>query len=130
MNIPTLIILFVLLIFLLALLMMVFFKSLKNKKITTHKNNKAKPLSLEELRDRLKDKELSTQELKNTLDTVIQEYGVIESFELYMDIIFRMARHKNITKELIFSFEKDLSKLNPNHASSISDKIMDGLSLR
>ncbi len=132
MNIAALIILFIFLVLLLAVLITLLFKSLKNKKVKSGKTTKIKEKSvtLDDLRDRLKDKKLSMQDLKKTLDSVIRDHGLIQNFDLYTDIIFRMTNHPNTSKEIILGFEKDLSKLNPKYASSISENVMDGLNLR
>ncbi|MBC8236599.1 MAG: hypothetical protein H8E76_00035 [Helicobacteraceae bacterium] len=132
MNITVLIIVFIFLVLLLAVLIIFLFKSAKNKNVKSEKTAEIKPkvITLDKLRDRLKDKNLSKQDLENTLNSVIKDYGVIENLDIYVDIIFRMTNHPSTTKEIILSFEKDLSKLNPKYASSISDNVIDGLSLR
>ena len=132
MNITSLVIPFIFLVLLLGVLIVFLFMAAKKKKMKTHKSNKIKVKSttLHGLRDKLKNKELGAENLKKTLDSVIQDYGHIEDFELYVDIIFLMTGHPNTSKEIILSFEKDLSKLNPSYASSISKNVMNGLSLR
>jgi len=129
MDITTLIIFFILLVFLLAVLMFFFFTSVKKK---TNKSTKTqgKSFPLEVLIKRLKDKKLSTQELKNTVNAVLKDYGVIDNFDAYVDIIYRITSHPHANKDIILSFEKSLSKLNPNYASLISKNIMDALKLR
>ena len=130
MSITVLIIVFVFLIFILAVLMIFLFKPSKNKKLSSADTMKPKAIALHDLCERLKDKKLSTQNLKDTLDLVIEEYGVIESIDIYVDIILKMTSHSSATKDIILSVEKDLSKLNPKYASLISKNVMRGLDLR
>jgi len=130
MSITVLMTVFVFLILFLAVLMVFLFKPLKNKKRNSVDTVKPKAIALHDLCERLKDKKLSTQNLKDTLNLVIEEYGVIENIDIYVDIILKMTRHPSVTKDIILSFEKDLSKLNPKHASLISKNVMKGLNLR
>ena len=135
MQISSLIILFFILIVILAILIFFLLKVVKKKKFQKEREKnkakkKTKAVTLEDLRDKMKDKNLSSKELKDILDAVLQEYGIIEDFTIYMDIIVRMTRHKATNKDIIIAFDKELSRLNPKFAVTISNSVTNGLSLR
>jgi len=133
---------------LLALLIILFFLlflSLRSKKktkkriIKKKKQAKKDTSSLNYLRSIIKNSNSTTQELKEALDLILQNYGTIsknpnkkvkEDFDVYMDIIFRLCRHPNTTKELIVTFNTALEKRNPEFKKEITSTMLKGLNSR
>jgi len=129
----TLIQLLFVLIVLLAVLIFFLLQSSRKKKQKTQDKQNLKQVhvpSLLELRDQLKKKDLNALEIKKIVGVIVTEYGEIEDFEIYLDIIFRVARHPNMTKDILLGFEKDLSRVNPSFSSSISKAVSDGVNSR
>ena len=50
--------------------------------------------------------------------------------DVYMDIIFKLCRHKNTNKNIILAFMKQLEKSNPEYKKEINDAMMRGLNSR
>ncbi|MFT5660767.1 MAG: hypothetical protein ACI9TV_001409 [Sulfurimonas sp.] len=134
MDISLLIQFFVILVIILGVLLLFFFRLMKAKKNRLQNAKKTKKktnsMDLKTLRDTLKDKKLSITQLQETMDLIIKEYGDIDDYSLYADIILRMTHHPSANKEIIISFDRELSKLNPHYASSISHSVTNGLSSR
>ena len=134
MSLTLLIQLFIALIVILAILLFFLLRIIKAKKIRLENTKKSKkkniPLDLATLRNRLKDKNLSSKKLEETMNLIIKDYGVIEDFALYADIILRMTRHPAANKGIVIKFDTELSKLNPHYAISISHNVTNGLSSR
>lgn len=134
MDISFLILSFVVLVILLAILIFFFLKSAKAKKLKAQaaktKKKKPKALTLNDLRDRLKNKDLSLKGLNETVDLILKDYGVIKDFDIYLDIIFRLAHHSATDKDVVLRFDRELSKLNPEFATSISNNILNALNSR
>ena len=133
MQIPTLLIVFIILVFILAVLMFFLLQSRKAKRMENEKRlakKYVKTFTLVDLRNQLKDKKLTSSELKKILDTVLQEYGTIDDFDIYIDIILRMTHHPQVNKEIILGFDKELSRLNPKYKSEIGKNVTTGLSSR
>lgn len=134
MDITLLIQLFFILIFLLAVLIFFLLRRAKAKKLKREEAKtplkKVKVVDLDTLRDRLKNKKLKSDELKEILDLVIADHGVINDFKVYSEIILRMTLHPAANKDIVISFDRELSKLNPTYASLISDQVTKGLSAR
>ena len=133
MDITLLIQFFVILVVILAVLIFFLLRIVKAKKKRLQNKKKTKktpPIDLETLRDRLKDKKLSSTHLQETMNLIIKEYGIIEDFAMYADITLRMTHHPSANKEIILEFDRELSKLNPHYAQSISHSVTNGLSSR
>lgn len=136
MEITLLIKLFFILIVVLAVLMFFLFKIVKarKKKLASFQQvkqvKKERKLDLKDLRDIIKNKKISSKKLQETLDLVIKDYGVIKDFDIYTDIILRITRHPSTTKDIILSFDRELSKLNPKYKSLISNNVTNGLNSR
>jgi hypothetical protein len=121
-----------------------FYNPNKKKKVVK-KKKKVKKVKVTKdflyLKSIIKNRETSTKELKETLNKVINEYGKIppkngrslttnDDFLQYMEIIFALTTHPNITKEIILDFDKRLGQKNPEYSKDISNAIMKGLSAR
>jgi hypothetical protein len=133
MDITLLIQSFIFLIIVLAVLMFFLLASRKAKKLKEQEASKSVPtkqLTLSDLREKLKNKKLSSEQLQETLNLVLENYGEIKKFEDYIEIILRMVHHPHVNKDIIIRFEKELSKLNPEFASSIGKNITLGLNSR
>lgn len=134
MEITLLIQLLFILIIILAVLIFFLLHRAKAKKLKIEKAKtqvkKTISMDLNALRDRLKNKKLTAKELKETLDLVIKDYGVINDFAIYVDIILRMTHHPAANKDIVISFDRELSKLNPKYAVSIGNNVTNGLDSR
>ncbi len=94
---------------------------------------------VESLRQIVKNRESTTQELKEALDLVLKYHGKIHKklgirshpeSHSYMDIVFSLCRHPNANKDIIISFDKELERINPEYKKDINDAITRGLNSR
>ena len=134
------------LIAILAGLFFILFSSLaKKKKIikeVAQKQEKEAAMTgtnLNYLRSVIKNKETSTKKLQQTLNLILRHHGQITKegekkalshFDIYMEIIFRLCRHPNVTKELIINFCLELEKKNPMYVKNINQIMFKGLDSR
>jgi len=116
-------------------------KSKKKQKQVVKKRttNVEEELDLMALRKIIKTKESSEKELKDALDLILKNYGNITKklgtrshpdFDIYMDILFSLCRHKNTNKNLIIGFDKELMRLNPEYKAEINNAVTKGLNSR
>ena len=99
----------------------------KTKKVV--QEQKAKPRTdLEFLRTVVKNRQSTTQELKEALDLVLKYHGKIPKklglrshpeSQIYMDILFSICRHPNANKDIIVNFDKELGKSNLDYKKDI-----------
>ena len=132
------------LIVILGILIFLFFYSSNKRKAKTNKkvqkSSKKRPeMDLKKLIEVIKNKKSSTKELQDALEAIIKYHGKIHpklgirahpEFDIYADIIFRICRHPNTTKELIVNFDRDLEKRNPEYNKEINDALTKGLNSR
>ncbi|MDQ1263942.1 MAG: hypothetical protein QG559_943 [Campylobacterota bacterium] len=87
----------------------------------------------------IKNKKTSSDILSQTLDLIIKHHGVVHKklgirahpdFDIYIDILFNICRHRNATKDMILKFDKELAKLNPDYIKEINEAIARGLESR
>jgi len=78
----------------------------------------------------IKDKKSNSQELKNALDLILKDYGIIDKFDIYGEVLIRICRHPNTTKDIILDFNRDLENQNPEYSIEINDFIAKGLNSR
>jgi hypothetical protein len=114
---------------LLAILIFLFFSHIKKRKIVSTKE-KAPVQDLNSLIEIIKNKQTSTDDLKNTLDLILRDHGEIHDFNSYLDILYRITLHPNTNKDIIINFDKELSKRNPNYKEEISKSVTDALNFR
>jgi hypothetical protein len=114
-------------------------KKTKVIKKSTQEPSKKLSFTLEDLRDVVKNTESTNEELKEALELVIKHHGTMHKklgmrphpdSDIYMDILFKAARHRNADKNLIITFNKELEKLNPEYKKEINDALMRGLNSR
>ena len=83
--------------------------------------------------------ESSTKELADSLALIIKYHGTMHKklgilahpeSNAYMDVLFKVCRHKNADKEMIVKFNYELEKLNPEYKREINDALMRGLNSR
>lgn len=83
--------------------------------------------------------ESSTQELGDALSLIIKYHGTMHKklgirahpeSKAYMDVLFKLCRHKNASKDIIVKFNNDLEKLNKEYKREINDALMRGLNSR
>ncbi|MBL4730139.1 MAG: hypothetical protein JKY28_01900 [Sulfurimonas sp.] len=117
------------LVFLLAILLFFFFLRLREKKKLLHGEQKPSLIALEEILKTLELQVSSTDELKEGLEYVLNNYGVIHNFSLYQKILLAIISHPHTNKNIILSFDKELSNRNPKYKKRISDTITDALKI-
>jgi len=134
------------LVVILGILILIFFYVPSKKKIKPQKQ-KSQPKESEPKKDyKLKDllqiirnKKATTEELAKALDLVIKHYGHIHAklgirthpdFDIYSEILLRICRHPNTTKDIIIKFDKELEKRNPEYVREINDSLTKGLNSR
>lgn len=95
--------------------------------------------SFEELAGVLKNRQSSSSDLGDALDEIVSHYGHIHAklgmrphpdFDRYAALVFAICRHHNTTKDLIVSFDRALSRLNPEYRLEIDDAVKKGLNSR
>jgi len=117
----------------------------KKKKIQTKKKKsvtKIEPKQNYKLQNLLKiirNKHSTTEELSKALDLVLKHHGHIHAklgirthpdFDIYSEILLRICRHPNTTKDIIIKFDKELEKRNPEYVREINDSLTKGLNSR
>ena len=134
------------LILILMLLVYLLFFSLKSskkkefvKKTYTKKSPPKINYELTYLIAIIKNKKSTTEELQKALDLIIKYHGTIHKklgvrvhpdFDNYMDIIFTLCRHPNVTTKLIITFDKELEDRNPAYKPEINSALSKGLNSR
>jgi len=87
----------------------------------------------------IKDKNSTTQELREAVDLVLKYYGKIPEklglrahpdFDKYSEFILRICHHPNVSKDIILKLDKGLHKLNPQYALELDDSLTIGLNTR
>lgn len=113
-------------------------KKEKAKTNTTQSVRKEQP-SLDALRKIVRHNDATTKELEEALMDVLKYYGTIHpklgtrshpDFDKYAEIMFYAGRHKNINKNILIKFDRELEKRNPNYKKDINDALMRGLNSR
>lgn len=114
-------------------------KNGKAQKATIETPKAPQILSLEEIRDICKDKESSLEVLRDALDILLKYKGIMPEklglrphpdAVIYLDIIFKAARHPNINKDIIVKLIRELEKNNPKYKKELNDALMRGLNSR
>jgi len=138
------------LVVILGILIFLFLYSLSNKRAKAKKEAKkakksqpAKQKSthykLEDLVAVIRNKKSTTKELQEALDLIIKNYGHIHpklgirthpDFDIYAEVLLRICRHPNTTKDIIIKFDRELEKLNPEYVREINDALTKGLNSR
>lgn len=87
----------------------------------------------------IKNKKSTAEELAEALDLIIKHHGTVHTklgvrphpdFDIYADILFTMCRHRNVNKDLVVKFDRELEKLNPEYKQDINDAMTKGLNSR
>ncbi|SFV54053.1 hypothetical protein MNB_SM-6-1119 [hydrothermal vent metagenome] len=111
----------------------------KKKNSYVQKIKKESKPEIKELLEVIRNKNASTKELTTALDTIIKYYGKIHpklgirthpDFDIYSEILLRICRHPNTTKDIIINFDKELEKRNPEYVREINDSLTKGLNSR
>ena len=115
-------------------------KNKKNKSSDKKFVSKAQvKTDFEYLKGIIENTESSRQELADTLVLIIKYHGTMHKklgmlahpdSNAYMDVLFKVCRHKNANKDMIVKFNYDLEKLNPGYKKEINDALMRGLNSR
>lgn len=118
------------LVLLLAVLLVLLFLRAKEKKSISPEVKQEPIVDLESIIKTIKFDIQSTQELEENLKLVLENYEYIENFVVYEELFIAVTLSKYTTKNIILSFEKELSTRNPKYKKRISDTIVDALKLR
>ena len=111
----------------------------KQKSSVKQTSHKAINTSLSHLADIIRNKKSTTQELKDALDLIIKHHGTIHpklgmrphpDFDIYGEIMLRICRHPNTTKNLILDFDRALESKNEEYKKDINDFLTKGLNSR
>lgn len=95
--------------------------------------------SFEKLYAIIKHRASTTGELQSALELLIKYHPTIHKklgirahpeSDVYMDIIFKLCRHKNTNKNITIAFISQLEKSNPEYKKEINDAMMRGLNSR
>jgi WD40 repeat protein len=126
------------------LIVLIYFLFAKPKKKTTTKP-KPKPIKpkvptdLKYLSNIIKNRDISSDELQETLDLVLKYHGDIPkkigtnnhpNFIMYEDIIYAICRHPNTNSKIVSGFTSSLEKRNDQYRSQINDALTKGLNSR
>jgi len=147
MNTTFLIVLLVVLLIILLLLLVTYIlmqsgnkRVKKSTSLAEKKVDRKKAVrSFEELAGVLKNRQSSSSDLGDALDEIISHYGHIHAklgirphpdFDRYSELVFAICRHQNTTKDLIVSFDRGLSRLNPQYRLEIDEEVKKGLNSR
>lgn len=96
-------------------------------------------IDFEYLKSIVFNKDSSTKELGDALELIIKYHGTIPKklgiranpeSKAYMDILFKLCRHKNASKGIIVKFNNKLEKLNEEYKVEINNALMMGLNSR
>ena len=118
---------------------LLFKPSKKKKNISKSTQKKESVYTFLELSKIVKDKNSATQLLQWALDVIVKYHGKIkpkdgskvnDDFYNYSEIIIRICRHPNTTKELILNFDKALRERNPEYSKEINDSLTKGIKSR
>jgi len=108
----------------------------KKKKSYVQKSEPKQKYDLNELLEIIRNKNSTTEELTNALDAIIKYHGKIHpklgirthpDFDIYSEILLRICRHPNTTKDIIINFDKELEKRNPEYVREINESLTKGL---
>lgn len=114
-------------------------KKKDEKKVTGTTSTREEQPSFEALRKIIRHNEATTKELEHALTQVLKYYGTIHpklgtrthpDFDYYSEILFYAGRHKNINKNILLKFDRELERRNPNYKKDINDALMRGLNSR
>ena len=87
----------------------------------------------------IRDKKSTAQELGKALELILKYHGTIPKklgirvnpeFDKYSEVLLRLCRHPNTSKELIIGFDKELERRNPEYVKEINDSLTKGLNSR
>ncbi|MEA1956718.1 MAG: hypothetical protein U9N02_09570 [Campylobacterota bacterium] len=130
----------VLLVILIYLLLLSFKKKKKpQKKKVKQTKQRTTYSTLEELRKIIKDRDIDSKKLEETLNEIIKYHGTMPKqigvnvpAELYIfeDIIYIVCRHPSVTSTIILEFISQLEKLNHNYKYQINNALTKGLNSR
>ncbi len=131
------------LVVILAILLFVLLKPKAPKKVVKNKivssTEAKKRTDLEFIKQVMKDKNSTREDLKNAVDMVLKYHGNIPKklatrtnpkFDDYMAIFVALCRHKKATKDIVLKLDKELVRKNPAYKSEINDAISKGLNSR
>ncbi|QFR50340.1 hypothetical protein FJR48_11625 [Sulfurimonas lithotrophica] len=112
----------------------------KTKTINIKSSDKSKQkIDLNSLRHIIRNRNSSKAQLSEAVDLVIKHHGKIPDkmglrlnpqFDVYMEMMISLCRHKNATKDIVLKFDRELTRGNPDYKSEINDAVTKGLNSR
>jgi len=114
-------------------------KKLVEEKAESVKKSEPDEHSFEKLHTIIKKKASTTDELKDALELILKYHPNIHKklgirphpeSDAYMDVIFKLCRHKNTNTKITINFINEIEKLNPQYKKEINDAMMRGLNSR
>lgn len=119
------------LVVLLGVLFLFLFIGVKKKKESLS-NIKIQKNDLKTLFEKINNKNSSTEELSIVVNTVLEDFAIIKEkdFNLYAQMLLKIARHPNANKDIILRLDRGLSEQNPTRKKEISDFTSQGLNAR
>jgi len=85
---------------------------------------------LDALLEVIKDKKSTTPQLKEAIDAILKDYGIIKEVAMYSELIVTIAQHPNVNKEIVIKLDKELRKRNPEYKRELDDALKKGLNAR
>ena len=119
------------LVVLLGVLFLFLFIGVKKKKESLS-NIKIQKNDLKTLLQIINNKNSSTEELRIVVNSVLEDFAIIkeDDFNLYAQMLLKIARHPNANKDIILRLDRGLSERNPTRKKEISDFTSQGLNAR
>lgn len=116
---------------LLGVLLLFLFIGVKKKKESLS-NIKIQKNDLKTLLQIINNKNSSAEELRIAVNTVLEDFAIIkeDDFNLYAQMLLKIARHPNANKDIILRLDRGLSERNPTRKKEISDFTSQGLNAR
>jgi len=121
------------------LIMLLLYKSKKQEISIKEKASKPKMMSFEQIMRVVRDRKSTSEQLEEAVNTLLKRYPKIppkhgirldNAFYNYSEIMVRLCRHPNITKEILLRYDQELIKCNPKYQKEIDDVFSKGLQSR
>lgn len=98
-----------------------------------------KELSFDELRAIVRKRSSTTKDLEDAIEQIVKSYSKIHpkmglrthpDFDMYIDLIVHLVRHKNTNTALVLKLDRALVKNNPDYKAELNDALQKALNSR